>query len=107
MLTTSSALILVALLLITGLICAVWAFVEHMRTLAARRRRAAQAARRDAIAAARVDQPPSAAAEWVRLLVDDDHVAARFEALVHRNPALSSRLIQLWAGIEPDKEQAS
>lgn len=113
-------------LLVAGLICAVWAVVEWVvtwaKTRAARRRRAARAERRAAIAAARIDQPPSPAAidqpaspavepspaaQWARLMVDDDYMRDRFEAIVHRHPILSSRLTQLAAGIEPEKEQQS
>lgn len=100
MLTTSVGLnigiVVGALILVTGLICAGWAVVEHLRTLAARRRRAAARTERQAARAAVAPRP---------VLTDEEH--ALFWEFVDENPALSSRLAQLWAGIEPDKEQAS
>lgn len=109
---TTSALmnagILAALLLfVGGLICVGFAIHEAAKTRAARRRRAEARAARDAAAAEAKPDPVLPVEERAALRLDDHVVAERFEDFMAHNPLLSSRLTQLWAGIEPDKEQAS
>ena len=102
MLTTSPALnagiVIAAVILVAGLICAGWAVVEHLRTLAARRRRAEAKTEREAARAA------------ASLSTQDEPgltVEQAFARFAHRHHVLDARLDDIAAGVEIEEESAS